>query len=1511
LYEKAITELNQRMSGYLSNPKKLEQWSFARDYLITSLINANEDLKFLNNFYFGIGDMKEGGTLGSLRVKTGIDFLTTTNKPLYSALLDEGIIVNSDLLFEKAWAVLTDEERADLEFYVILTLLNMENEYYAGFAKMYTADIYGKAGNFVNEKYIHAVKALENWLVYPSFNFIAYEEMRDINERAINLIKPVYREILMQTREWEQKLGSNLTLINNAAAAFLESSNKISALEGIKQNGQNINWADINLALLNTENINKDDISKVRTYWESMQENSNNRFSSISEALITLYHWTKNEEEKSKNALDTYWIVSTQRQQLNEYNFQTTVNDYIAGNINRETLVTAAQNAYGKNSISGKNHLDNLHSVMLNNLSLYMNIESDFFTEFSILGEEIVLLTKQTIENRYMAELNAREAEWYQMFMDISEKYFEWQNTASQIFENGRTDWITSQQKMEDAYKQWFINFQNEYERVNNEWAEMYLAGLEDKEEWLEQAANAANNASSGALLSLVGTEGERLSRFMNTREPLGIRNAIPETQTLMSNLLQSSGIVNMSNAFGSLNNISSASSTLVRSGMGGISIWDTALVRTAANDLARRTNAEIADGETRKLAYNVQLTADEAVRGLYENVNMANENFRKNIDNIFIFNGLWRRSGENYVKDITKGSTLFTPVISETVTVTGYANYIIEPVKLKTNMDEKFLASLDSIAIQNLIENINEEIIVILKEIFGINQDPKTIDEERAQSAGKFGAHIGHSPSVKPSEEISKKREDVFHDEGEGELGRLMAEFIYWSVIDNIGSAELSLAPWDKRMWDDEGSWFKAPNLRTVGSIACSVAAGFVTGGAGWVGIAVSVGVGSASEILFGALDVTGGYKDLGEVAVNVGKSVLTSAVGQFGGGLFGGVKDGFTGLTNIAMGQTSNAVGKVITKTMMTGLQTITTGIASSLISGITYNSEEGFGYSNEIVNAGLKNVLNSAATSMTSTLVSTSMTAINSGIDMSKLEGFNKINQGDLQNFNNLLGSLAGQGVDFALGNNFTLNLFNLGFIPGVNNNVGMLELNIGRDGTKMNFGTGGANVSINNLVSSFKGVLVWDTNTQINNYVKDNKNKFDAAIALRAQYGYGDKMQKNQLRDILKGDVVINTDAEGKYTAKTTRDEDGKRVINLANYETGMSAEEQMRLAVILGHEAYRDGYKPGEQDASGNTVTKESNFIELKEASIARLAMGDRIQEEHNWFYSYNLDFDLENYFLLNAKETGDYSLYDEYLHFTFNNDEDFFFPATSTRNNFQNEDRYRNIPLLNASSQERVDEINRERLQAAYGRYLSSFSEEGRNTALSMSDFEKDNVLLKENDYIAMNFISLYDYGCRFMSAKYILESLKSRPFNALDLHEYAKRNNLFSSSTLLSSQDIANIITFNTNGTHVITIVNTPRIPSVEQLYQMQISHDKYYACLKVPNGIGGDHFVTLSEIIFTFDNTNNPIGISEIRVANPWNSSGNLGRTTYTYAEIKNWDIFLATQRPLHYRSFDLQLQ
>jgi len=1405
LFEKSLMELSNRMITYFSDPDKYIQWSYAKEFLLSRLINSDEKYKFLKSYYTGIDMFKSDGSIGKLTIKTDTDPFSKTQKYIHEILKEmidsyggplhvkpDIVIANplnpSELISPSPffdiyeylgltdyykgschdnWNNLSDEEKSDLEYYVILTLMG-SNNYSEGFGKISASQLCTIPYRYISSL-IASAKNRQGNFFDNLFNGVQLNSMEDINTYALNNISPAYSRLQSQVNNWKTGLEQNLSIIKTDAENYKNSCERLKKLENKKEGDSYITWEDINFSLQAANKMTEDDIADIKSYWKELYKEPDKSIKSVIQALMKLFYWAGNQKVNNQAALEEYWLDTAKIRGENIETYQIAVDSFLTGAIKLDELKNAAKNAYKNNAVTAKHHLDNIHTVLLNNLWMNENNKTNYEAIFNTLGNELVILTEKIIKDRYNAELKAREAEWYQQLIGLIDKYNEWQKTSKQILENGRKDWDAGLQKLETAYKQWNINFQNEYERVSGEWAIAYLAGLEDKEIWLEQAANAYYQTSNDSFLSLIGTEGERLSRFIDTREPISISIDTSQAQILLTELLQSSGIVNMSRAFGSFSNIATVSTPLIKRGMGGFSVWDAAIVKTAASDLARIKNEEIANAESRKLANNARLAADEIVKNLTVGVQTANQKFIDSMDNAFILNGLWNKSGDNYVKDILKGSTLFDSIITKKVTVTGYSNYIMEPVALKTNLDEKHLINLDSIAINMLLTNVYAEVEQISTDIFGDGKEivgkffihtgkiPETIEHEERSDILDARSHLKNPENIetneKSQEELQahfeknfgnnlennfgnnleknfetqqtsgngKSREEIFIHEGSGELGRLISDLIYWSVIECYGSAELNSPPWEKRMWDDDGSWFKAPSLRLIGTIAGSIIAGIASGGTlGFTGMAISIAVATSSEIMFSTLDVLQGYKTIDEAFVNIGKSLLTNAATSFLSGLFAGIEgakgifnQGITNLATNAAGATGNAVFTVATQTAMTALQVFSIGITSSLINGITYNSEDGFGFSNEIFSASMEGLNTNILTTIASVLVSSSLTAINSGFDMSKLTGFNNMNKSDLQRLNNLIGSLAGQGVNLALGNDFTLNILNLGLIPNVKAESGLLELHLGRGGVTMNIGTGGANVSIDNIIHTIKGGMVWNVNTQIGKYIKkqsdEGGNNFDSAVTLRAQYGYGNTVQVGQLWDILKGRTLIDTSAEGEYLAKS-KNEDGSKVIYLPNYQQGMSVEEQFLLATIFGHEAYRDGY------------TTDDNYIETRTATLAHTQMAiNMILGKENLFIDENLARDINEY--LKAKNNNDMSSFYTYVDSNYDSSADYwklvFDENMSAR--FEWDGEY-SFDLSAIGISDRMDQLDNQTMLIIYNLSKSELSFDDFKTAVGKFD---------------------------------------------------------------------------------------------------------------------------------------------------------------------------------------------
>jgi hypothetical protein len=443
--------------------------------------------------------------------------------------------------------------------------------------------------------------------------------------------------------------------------------------------------------------------------------------------------------------------------------------------------------------------------------------------------------------------------------------------------------------------------------------------------------------------------------------------------------------------------------------------------------------------------------------------------------------------------------------------------------------------------------------------------------------------------------------------------------------------------------------------------------------------------------------------------------------------------------------------------------------------------------------------------------------------------------------------------------------------------------------------MGFGTGGANVSIDNLVSAYRGLDVWNTNTQIDKYVKNEDYTFQSNIALRALYGFGDEEQRALLFEILGEEIKVLTEEGEGLSAQTVADKDGNRTITITGYRENMSFYEQLRISAIFGHEAYRDGYKPGQYDANGNFITQQMQDEEFKTASIARILMSDRIDQDYQFFYINNLDLAYESALFNYAKTTGDYAILEYYWDTFYDNTSDNFFIKTVTGGDFQNSGSYNSIPLLLAKSKEQVDEKNEENKLKAYEEYEKEM--EGKDEPiLSYDEFIKDKNTL-DKYYKAENYISLGGYGCKLFSIKYILENIHQKQFDAVDFNNNILESETFN-NTYINTSHAVDILNRHAEG-HLITYVEYKEGPTIDELYKLHLSNEKFSAVLQVP-GVGtGVHFVSVTNIEFTFDENRVVNGIKQVNVANPWNPvnssiGSTLGHKSYTIDQIKRWDIF-----------------
>jgi hypothetical protein len=1222
-FENSLRELSAWFESYGLDREKYRQFGLARDYLVRQLIRHNPEIKQLADRYRIAAPLRSGQNLGRLPIRdNGLWSDTLVHEeasdfqgPLYG-------------MQERAWNNLDSEARANLEFYIILTLTGGGGNNAGAFSRISELEEYRRIRSLAVDRYDYL-----RWKAStPIIGFI-WNGARNKLRATKNAVEAPYEELVKQMEAGLNGLTQNTEGIKDSLQSYRESSARLILLKGEKPETETLSWAGIEAALREAGDMDDAEIARLKLYWDQMIARNGTSAGNNSEALSALVQWSGQVNDDTRRELESRWAADEQLRAAGERRYRETFDAYVNGRASLGELNEAAAAAYGSGAAAWKNHAEKLERVIMANLGGVAESGPGYGAEYTALAGEYAGIIDRAYALRYGAELAAREAEWNQQRKDIEEKRKTWKETAGMILARGRTGWKEGLENLRGAGSRWARRYEEEYRRAADAWTAAYLAGLEDKEAWVIRATDAANRAASGAMLALVGAEAEAGARAWDTRDPAGLNpsGAREEAGALLDGLLGSAGIVNMSGALAAAGGSAGTVSTLVRRGMGGPAVWNTGLVRVEAAKLARETNAALAARESVRIAAHAQKIMEEAVAELRTTVEEANAGFRDSMDNTFIVEGQWRRSGKNYIKDVIVHSTFFDPVITESASVEGYRDYRMEPVNIVTDLSESRLRNLNASGIQALINNMYKEVRTVFEDIFGdaaggtaegiaartvsvgitrkkwrpLSLEYTYTDEEggevqafldtgefydeyehledRVFGPGKFGVHLGYHPVIKPGANANDGRNKIFQNPGAGQLGRLMADYYYWSMREGQGIRLVTAAQWDKPLWDSRGSFFAAPSLRSVADIGMTVAALALAPASGGMSLAAAAALNLADDALFGSLDVAGGFKGIDEAGFEFGKKALITAANSGIGAVFTGVQAGegavqgffgSGGLSGMALGKAGGGINQVISGAAMTGLRGTVTTTVNSALGAVSYDREAGFGFSRDAFTSGFRTGAIGMAGSVSSSLTGGILGLGNTGFTGSLFK--------DGTTLANLAGGIAGEGIRYALGGEASFNLLNL---KGLGIDTGLLEMRLGREGMNMGLGTGGLDISPGTLAGAVRGLEAWKVNLEL--AASNNSNSRTYAGAMRTLYT-GSDVNREEYGAILSGKTVIE---ERRNTAETQSIYDemtGIKTVFLG--ENALNDGSAFGLNVVFSHESYRNGRDNG---AEGQIIERDN------------------------------------------------------------------------------------------------------------------------------------------------------------------------------------------------------------------------------------------------------------------------------------------------------------------------------
>ena len=1299
-YELDVRSWSSRVSGYMASTALFSVWASARDHLVSSLAAANPEYRNLassvlhaDNLYGTIGQKHlEGSSLSGLLASYASGSLATEQRT--------------------AWDSLDEQQRADLEFYLVMALSGGVELSSGPLESATRLREYEYASQIITSR-IDASRRLARTLKISSaaswtlgillswtpagpgllgaaavqlgLSLAATADADDWQSARRSVVDPgleVQRQTMLSGLP---SLSGEVSGIQSSYAAYHESCQRISVIQGTSQTGTAA-VADFTAALEAVVGMEASDIASIVQLYGMYVADSATAYTGASDALASVYRWTLSKRDSARSTMENRYFNDQHARQLAEVTYREASTAYLAGRLTGAELESAIQAAYGAVTASGKTHLSRLAGI---EQAAILDAGGDQSSrEYIEAAAALADLTARATELRYSAELASREALWDLQRRDLSDKRLSWREAAGLILERGRADFDDGADLLRGQAAAWTRHFADGYASLKPAW-DLAFAGMQvEKLSWVTQATLTAGNASAEAMLALVGPDAEAAARRLDTFSVSSLDFGI-DARSCCADILDKAGIAGMDAAFDLHSGSATTLSLAVRKGASSAGSLDSGRIQAAAADFAESARERISGVQARLIAARARSAAAASVDGLVVSVRQANEGFSQRMTQVFLGGGMWKRRGGRYVKDIVVHSTVGTPYITEQADVEAFRQYALGDFSLKTDLSDGTLAQLGAASVQDLIGRAQQEVQARCDEVFGTAEelgadavasrtrqvnlyraergvvDTRTLTwtdddgnshtrdvevygmvdvldhtEEQTDGAGEFGRHLGYAPVVRLGANPDSGESGVFQAAGSGELGRLMASYIYWSLKEGKGWSEASKPLYEKDIWDDRGQWLQAPTIRGVVDIGVTVAAGILTGGVG------SLAMNLVDDAVFGLLDISGGYQSWEQAGLDFGKKATLSAVNYSGGKLFGGA------LSSLA---STGGLDKVVGTTLLTGMRTATTGLASSAIGavGLTFDGNggvTGLGFDVEGFKArafGEASVA-SFAGSMAGAAFSTSM---DSGSAYTRKLWSGLTDAGSMAategaKFVTHLGYSASRGTPGSevlndAWNNYgglTLDVANLGsimsaagFIGGVTSDgynasgragynkfagaiagVG-LSLTLGSDGVSGTLGGGGYNL-VRMGVQTGKGMLL---DAKLQKYAIAQGTTVESVM--KTAYGYGDAAAEETVWRIVSGRDTLSFDNTGGR-AETVADSSGGRAISLMASGGGTGA--MLDMAVALQHESWRDGL-PGDAAGQGTETLRAAGAHTEMTLSLARGneygdAMAARIRTDHTY-----------------------------------------------------------------------------------------------------------------------------------------------------------------------------------------------------------------------------------------------------------------------------------------------------
>ena len=699
----------------------------------------------------------------------------------------------------------------------------------------------------------------------------------------------------------------------------------------------------------------------------------------------------------------------------------------------REGDLTFDKRSYYEDLLSfySKDLLRTLPSAMNRRQEDYFD---EAFLDYQSLAEEAL---EYSAKNR----MARKEDSLLFVYADMEEQNSRWEEKNRIILDSAQKEWLSAQEKLTLSFNSWQKNFASEYQDSSAEWEKNYSDFLEQKEDWLF-SQYLSQNAGSDFSYSTV----------QKMKSEFDSPDAVKKLLDSVSDAEKFSRLSELTQSLSSFaQNDSYCKNFLDKIDLSLIKDYNEALM--AQKELEESLRAAAA----KAAAQQSMASLEKRVNSVFDSILGKNRDVEKWELNLV------REDGYTVDPLIHRRAIVDVSVAlvqTKRQDVHRYEYFTAKAPEIDLDCSSWF-GSSDWLVMKK-VEAAQKKIQNWAEEIFG--------SDKKGKSGGSLEEHLGRAPEFIQNVDPSAPRERNVKDFGSGQLGKILLDFQWNSIVSSSGAADLAAPIYEQKYLDING--FALPSLRDVAGVVLDIVSS-VTG--------ITV-LQFADDFLFGAIDVGMGLKSWDEVAQDIAKQGFLSGVTK---AVRWAVSAAGSAAKNVSSFFKGGAGSQVLK-----GVQNAAAGYLDSVASN--YVNAFDFASGKMDWEAAASSWCDaSAIAGAAGGFVGQSLGAFNN-LDANGLALNSKV-FGDIEAMNSLVGSLTGEAINYLATGNLTLNLLNV-------KGVGLLEVGVSDGSFKAQFGQGGADLSAQALLTLARGAKTAERVSDLKNSGVETQALLNAANLL---------------------------------------------------------------------------------------------------------------------------------------------------------------------------------------------------------------------------------------------------------------------------------------------------------------------------------------------------------------------------------------------------------------------------